>query len=278
MEVGQYYNLKAYRSTSQGMYLHDEEGDEILLPSKFVPSDLAEGSSIEVFVYEDSQERQVATTQKPKIEMYGFAMLTCVGVAPFGAFMDWGLDRDLLVPNAEMVEGMMVGRTYMTYLYHDEQDRITGTCLIEECTQHDEIELEVGQEVSLMIFDQSKMGAKAIIDQTYSGLIYTDDIYRSLKIGETLTGYVRRIREDKKIDVSLRKFGYKKVVDDAGKILELLKASGGFIALSDKSDPALIKKHLEMSKKVFKKAIGGLYRQKLITIDPDGIRLIEKSE
>lgn len=276
MEVGQYYHLKAYRQTPQGMYLQDEDGEEILLPAKYVPQHLEEGGGIEVFVYLDSQERPTATTQRPKIDMYGFSLLTCVGIAPFGAFMDWGLDRDLLVPNAEMTEGMIVGRQYMTYLFQDEQDRLTGTCLIDQCTQHDEIDLEVGQEVSLLIYDNSKLGVKAIIDQTYAGLIYKDDIYRQLKIGEALKGYIRRIREDKKIDISLRKFGYNKVIDETDKILQLLQVSGGFIALSDKSDPALIQKHLEMSKKVFKKAIGGLYRQKLIDIEDNGIRLKEK--
>lgn len=276
MEAGQYYVLESYKRTAHGMYLKDQDGEEILLPAKYVPQDLEEQSAIKVFVCTDSDDRLIATTQIPKIELYGFAMLTCVGVAPFGAFMDWGMDRDLLVPSAEMLEDMKVGWSYMTYMYHDEQDRITGTCLMEQCTQHDEIELEVGQEVDLIIYDTSPMGAKAIIDQTYSGLIYKDDIYRSLKVGEKKRGYIRRIREDKKIDLTLRRFGYKKVLDDTERILEYLKASGGYIALNDKSDPAKIKQYLEMSKKVFKKAIGGLYKRKLITMEKDGIRLIEK--
>ncbi len=277
MEVGQYYVLKAYRLVAQGMYLKNDQGEEILLPSKYVPAELQEGDTLRVFVWIDSQNRLVATTQQPKVELNGFAILKCVSIAPFGAFMDWGLDRDLLVPNAEMVEGMRPGSSYLTYMYIDDQDRLTGTTLIDRCTEYEDIELSIGEEVELLIYSLSDFGAQVIINQTYAGLVYQDDIYRPLRIGEVTKGYIRRIRADKKIDVTLRRFGYSKVIDDTERILALLRLSGGFLPLNDKSDPADIKRHLEMSKKVFKKAVGGLYKKKRIALEPHGIRLIEKT-
>jgi len=271
LEAGLHYNLKVYKIVAHGAYLEDNDSNEILLPSKNVPATLKIGDYIRVFVYEDSDDRLIATTQVPKVELYGFSMLTCVNIRSFGAFMEWGVDRDLLVPNAEMIPNMQVGKAYITYLYQDEKDRLTGTTLIDRCLQYEDIEVQVGEQVELMIYGYSDFGPKAIINQTYNGQLYNDDVYQSLKVGQIITGYIRKIRPDKKIDVTLRKFGYKKVLDETGKILEILEQSNGFIPLHDKSSPEDIKRYLGMSKKVFKKAIGSLYKKKLIQIEKDGI-------
>lgn len=275
MEAGQYYNLKAYKLTGHGVYLEDNESNEVLLPLKYVPDEVKVGDHIRVFIYTDSDDRLIATTQHPKIELHGFAMLRCVNIRPFGAFMEWGVDRDLLVPNAEMIPNMQVGKSYIVYMYLDDQDRLTGTTVIDRCLEYTDIEVAIGEQVELMIYGYSDFGPKAIINQTYNGQLYNDDIYKPVKVGQVVTGYIRKIRPDKKIDVTLRKFGYKKVLDETDKILELIENSNGFIPLHDKSSPEDIKRYLGMSKKVFKKAIGSLYKKKKIMIEKDGIRKLE---
>lgn len=278
LEIGTFQNLKAYKQVDHGMYLADDEGNEVLLPSKYVPSDLRKGDQIDVFLYADSQERLVATTQKPKINLYEFAVLKCVDIAPFGAFMDWGLDRDLLVPNAEQEEPMKKGLEYLVYLFLDEEDRITGTTHITRCISNEDFDLEVGAEVNLLVYDFTHIGIRVIIDQQYDGLLYKEQVQAPLKKGDQIKGYIQRIREDHKIDVSLHRFGYNKVIDNKERILNLLRSTDGFIRLHDKSSPEDINYYLQISKKVFKKAIGALYREKKITIEEDGIRLIKKDQ
>ena len=275
MDIGSYHKLEAYKETGHGMYLRDSDENEVLLPKKFVPDELSVGDHIEVFLYLDSQDRMVATTQKPKINLYEFAFLKCVHVSPFGAFMDWGLDRDLLIPNAEQSTPIKQGRSYLVYLFLDEQDRLTGTTHINRCVSNEDSDLEVGQKVQLLIYDFISIGTRVIIDQQYDGLLYKDQVQRPLKPGDEIEGYVQRIRADKKIDVSLHRFGYKKVLDNKEKILELLRSTGGYIRLNDKSDPDDIHYYLQISKKVFKKAIGALYKERKINIEEEGIRLVE---
>jgi len=218
LEVGQYYNLKVYKLTGHGIYLEDDESNEILLPSKYSPEEVKVGDQLRVFIYTDSDDRPIV------------------------------------------------------YMYLDDQDRLTGTTVIDRCLEYTDIEVAIGEEVELMIYGYSDFGPKVIINQTYNGQLYNDDIYNPVKIGQIVKGYIRKIRPDKKIDVTLRKFGYKKVLDETDKILELIENSNGFIPLHDKSSPEDIKRYLGMSKKVFKKAIGSLYKKKKIIIEKDGIR------
>lgn len=275
MEICSFQTLTAYKETKHGMYLQDEEGEEVLLPSKFVPADLKVDDEIEVFIYYDSQDREIATTQKPIINPYGFAYLDCVDVAPFGAFMDWGLDRDLLIPNAEQAHPLTVGQSYLTYLFVDEQDRITGTTHVDRCFSNEDFDLKIGDQVDLLVYQFTDMGVKVVIDDMYTGLLYRDQVQAPLRHGDRVTGYISKIRAENKLDVSLHRFGYNKVIDNKDRILEALNNSGGFLPLHDKSEPDKIKHHLQISKKVFKKAIGGLYKDKRIRIEPEGIYLIK---
>lgn len=275
MEVGTFQVLEAYKETQNGMFLRDKDQDEVLLPAKYVPTDLKEGDQIEVFIYLDSQEREIATTQKPKINPYEFAFLTCVDEAPFGAFMDWGLDRDLLIPTFEQETPILKGKSYLVYLFMDERDRPTGTTFIERCVSNEDFDLEVGTEVDLLVYKFTDMGMKVIINQTYDGLLYRDQVQKRLIHSEEIKGYISKIRPGNKIDVSLHRFGYRKVEDNAQKILDALKAADGFLPLNDKTDPEIINKNLHISKKVFKKAIGALYKEKLIKIEKDGIYLVK---
>lgn len=275
MEVCSYQTLTAYKETKHGMYLQDDEGEEVLLPSKYVPADLKVDDEIDVFIYYDSQDREIATTQKPIISPYGFAYLDCVDVAPFGAFMDWGLDRDLLIPNAEQAYPLTVGQSYLTYLFVDEQERITGTTHVDRCFSNEDFDLKIGDEVDLLVYQFTDMGVKVVIDDMYTGLLYRDQVQSPLRHGDRTTGYISKIRAENKIDVSLHRFGYNKVIDNKDRIIEVLNNAGGFLPLHDKSEPDKIKHHLQISKKVFKKAIGGLYKDKKIRIEPDGIYLIK---
>jgi len=276
MEAGAYYHLEAYREVKHGMYLRDKEGEEILMPTKFVPAGITVGSKLDVFVYLDSQDRLVATSQKSKISLYEFAFLRCISLSSFGAFMDWGLDRDLLIPRSEQIGKMEQDKIYLVYLFLDDQGRPTGTTRIEDCTSNDDSDLEVGEEVDLMIYGYTDIGIKVLINEQYSGLLYRDQVQSRLYVGDSTKGYIHRIREDKKVDVSLHRFGYKKVLDNKGRILQALEDSGGFLPLHDKSKPEEIVRRLEISKKIFKKSIGSLYKERKIEILRDGIRLIKR--
>ena len=278
LEIGTIQILKAYKEAKHGTYLADKNDNEVLLPMKYVPKDLNVGDEIEVFIYRDSQERITATTQKPKINLYEFAFLKCIDIVPFGAFMDWGIDRDLLIPNAEQLSPIRSGQNYLVYLFLDEQDRITGTTHIDRCVSNEDFDLEVGTEVDLLVFDFSPIGIKVIINQTYEGLLYKDQVQVPLKRGEEIKGYISKIRDGNKIDVSLHRFGYNKVIDNKEKIIRLLeKSENGFLAIHDKSTPEDIHYYLQISKKVFKKTIGALYKEKKIAIEENGIRLIKRA-
>ncbi len=275
MEICTYQTLIAYKKTQHGMYLRDDKNEEVLLPTKYVPNNLKIDDKIDVFIYYDSQDREVATTQKPSINPYGFAYLDCVDIAPFGAFMDWGLDRDLLIPNAEQSYPLKVGQSYLTYLFVDEHDRITGTTHVDRCFSNEDFDLKIGDEVDLLVYQFTDMGVKVVIDDTYGGLLYRDQVQSPLRHGDKVKGYISKIRAENKIDVSLHRFGYNKVIDNKDKVLDKLKKAGGFLPLHDKSEPDKIKHHLQISKKVFKKVIGGLYKEKKIRIEPEGIYIIQ---
>ena len=274
IQPGIFNLLTAKRLAPPGMYLVDDEDTEVLLPNKYIPEDMLIDDEINVFIFYDSEDRMTATTVKPKIELHQFAGLTVKDVTPFGAFMDWGLEKDLLVPFSEQDRRMQRGATYLIYLYFDEAtERLVGTSRVHKQLERDHVELKTGDEVDLLLGDATDLGIKVIINNKYDGLLYHSEIFKNLQLGERRKGYVKTVREDGKVDVSLEKQGYQNVEPNAQKILDKLKANGGFLPLHDKSSPDLIQMHLEMSKKTFKKAVGALYRQKIIRLEGKGIHL-----
>lgn len=281
IRLGKYNRLTAFRATDFGWYLTDvDQTEEVLLPNRFVPDGLVEGQEIEVFIFNDSEDRVTATTQKPTIELDTFSYLQVYETSNFGAFMDMGLDRQLLVPFSEQRNRLQAGEWYIIYMYLDgESDRLVGSNKWLNFVETEDIDLEIGQEVDLLIADRTDLGIKVIIDDLYMGLIFQNEIFKEIRKGDRVIGYVKNIREDGKIDVSLQKQGYQNVVGEfASKILKELKGRNGFMNLNDKSAPGEIYAQLEMSKKNFKKSIGALYKQKIIRIEKDGIYLVDKMD
>ncbi|HLO43052.1 MAG TPA: S1-like domain-containing RNA-binding protein [Leadbetterella sp.] len=281
MEVGKYNTLQILRGTSVGMYLGDEEGNDVLLPHKYIPENTQIGESIEVFIYRDSEDRLIATTLKPLILLNQFAILEVVAATQFGAFLDWGLEKDLFVPFKEQNHKLQKGQWVPVYLYLDEQtDRLVASAKINKYFKNlDGVDLDEGQEVDLLVFEKTELGHNVVINNLYKGLVYENETFRRLAWGDTTKGYVKLIREEGKIDISLQPLGFLKTLEPNQKtILEKLEASGGVLNLSDSSDPIEIQEVLEMSKKSFKKAIGVLYKDKKILINKDSIVLNNTSK
>lgn len=273
--IGQYNLLEVARSTPHGLYLEDKEGEAILLPGKFIPEGTAVGDMLEVYVYKDNEDRPIATTQEPVFTLYECALLEVTDLNAHGAFVDYGVDKELLVPFREQQEPMQLGKSYLVYMYLDGQtDRLTGSTKIEQFLEEDPEDLEQGEEVLITIWKESELGFNVVVNNQYKGLIYHNEVFQSLTIGDHLSAYVAQIRPDGKLDIRLEKDGYQKVEPNAQKILDLLKKRAGFILLTDKSSPEQIKQQLGMSKKTFKKAVGSLYKQKRIQLEDKGIRLI----
>lgn len=275
MNQGVFNKLSAKRRTLNGYYLVDEEDNEVLLPNKYVPSGMEVGDEISVFIYKDSEDRLIATNIEPYISLNKFAMLEVLDMNPVGAFMDWGLEKDLLVPYSEQTQRMNVGRFYPIYLYLDDKtDRLVGSGKTDRYLEKDDITVEKDEEVELLICDSTDIGINVIINNIHKGLLYDNELFQAVSPGDIVKGYIKNVRPDKKIDVSLQKQGYASVEPNSEKILQKLKENNGFLNLTDKSDPVVILAKLEMSKKVFKKAVGALYKQKLIRIENDGIYLV----
>ncbi len=274
IQLGEFHNLIIIRESDHGIYLENEEGDEVLLPNKYVPETWMVYDKIEVFVYLDHEERPVATTLKPKIKLDQFGKLTCVEVNKFGAFLDWGLEKHLFVPFKEQVVPMEPGNEYLVFCYLDlETGRLAASSKVHAFLDNSELTVKPFEQVDLLVSNETELGYNVIINQLHLGLIYHDEVFKSLKIGDSVTGYIKKIREDNKIDITLQRPGYRSIEPNAQKILDSLKAAGGFMDISDKSAPDDIKNRLQMSKKSFKKAAGNLYKQRLIEIKEDGIHL-----
>lgn len=275
--LGEYNSLKIVRQTDNGVYLTDEENSgEVLLPNKFVPETWDVGDVIQVFIFKDSEDRITATTDKPLIKLNEFACLQVRDVNDFGAFLNWGLDKDLLVPFKEQPGKMIPGNWYIVHLYLDEQtNRLAASARYQKFLQKQFIRLQAGEAVDLLIDDQTELGINVIINNRYRGLIYQNEIFEKLRRGDRRKGYVKLVRPDGKIDVTLQKTGYAKIEPNGEKILAQLKANHGYLLLTDKSDPDDIAEVLKMSKKTFKKAIGTLYKQRLIRLEEDGIYLVQ---
>ena len=275
INIGENNHLKAARRTDNGVYLTDEEGSgEVLLPNKYVPADLEFGDILEVFIFMDSEDRITATTAEPKIKLHEFACLQVRDVTNVGAFLDWGLEKDLLAPFKEQPGRMLKGHWYMVFLYLDgETDRLVASGRYQKFLQKENITVKPGEEVDLVIDDPTDLGVNVIINHRFRGLIYRNELFERVRRGDRRSGYIKTVREDGKIDVTLQKPGYAKVEPNAEKILAELKANDGYLRLTDKSDPDDITEILEMSKKTFKKAVGALYKQRLIRLEEDGIYL-----
>jgi predicted RNA-binding protein (virulence factor B family) len=273
--LGQKNTLTILRASAVGLYLTDDEQNEILLPNKFTTPEMAIGEKIEVFVYTDSEDRPVATTQEPLIQLNQFAALRVVDIAPFGAFMDWGLDKDLLVPAKQQVEPMKVGETHVVYLYLDEEtDRLAASSKLNRFFVNEHMTLEEGEEVDIMIYEDHFLGYFAVINDAYKGLVYKNEVYKDLEIGDRMKAWVKKVKPTNEVDLSTRKIGFSHVEEVRDELYDYLKANKGFIALTDDSSPHEIADLLKVSKKTFKKSLGMLYRKRLVRIEADGVYLV----
>ncbi|WP_066629607.1 CvfB family protein [Labilibacter marinus] len=276
-EIGKYNVLKVVKDLDFGLYLDGgEELGEILIPRRYVPVNCSVDDELEVFIYLDSEDRLIATTEMPEVTVGEFAFLEAVAVGKVGAFLDWGLPKDLLVPFREQKMDMEKGKSYVVYVYlDDESSRIAASSKIEKFLDNLPPEYEEGQEVDLMIYHQSELGYKAIINGAHTGILYDNEVFRNLHKGDKMKGYVKKVREDDKIDLILEKPGYGKVDGIAQGLLDRLNKASGFIDITDKSPADEITRRLGISKKNFKKAVGSLYKQKIIALEKEGIRLLK---
>jgi hypothetical protein len=276
MNIGEFNDLEILRFTSVGAYLGDPEGNDVLLPNKYLDDSHEIGQIIKVFVYRDSEDRAVATTEIPLIELGSFAYLKINSVDFYGAFADWGLEKDLMIPFKEQNKKLEAGQYCLVHLLLDTQtDRVYGSTKVnrylEPCTEV----FRPNQEVNLLICDKTDLGVKVIVNERYSGMIFRSDLSRPLQRGERTAGFVAHVREDGKLDVRLEPAGYVKIPDSAERLLEILKTKGR-LPYTDKSDPDLIREELGMSKKTFKQAVGALYKSRLILLEADGIVLSDE--
>ena len=272
--IGQYSRLKIVRITPSGAFLASEEGD-ILLPGKFIPEGAGIGTELEVFVYLDSEDRPVATVQKPLAVVGAFALLTVKDTnAKVGSFLDWGLDKDLLLPFGEQLAPVKKGEQVLVCLYQDSSGRIAASARLDRFLKPADGSLAEGDAVDLFIYAYTDLGAKVVVNGRYVGMLFQNELYGSPKAGEPLRGYVKKIRDGGKIDITLRRGGAQEARSDRDLVLAALTdATDGFLPLNDKSSPEAISKLLKLSKKSFKKAVGGLYREGLVSMSDDGIRL-----
>ncbi|MGY6523224.1 MAG: CvfB family protein [Mongoliitalea sp.] len=274
-ELGKVSSLFINRFSPHGAYLALQDGGEVLLPKSYLTGEEKEGEELEVFVYTDSEDRPVAVTNRPKMLLDEFEVLEVKEVTKFGAFLDWGLPKDLFVPKAEMGKPMEVGEKYLVMLCRDNKtERLIGVSKYEDFLLRDTQGFETGQEVGILIFEETDLGFKALIDGDFEGLIYKNEVFEDVQVGDRKKAFVKKRREDGKIDLQLLPIGRAKYEEGAEKILETLKVRK-FLPLHDKSSPESIKELLGMSKKHFKQSIGQLYKAQRIKILDNGIEIIE---
>ncbi len=276
IELGNYNTLEIVRDTSVGLFLASDTGVEILLPNKYVPSEYEIGDKLNVFCYLDHEERPVATSLKPFVKRNCFGFLKVAEVNKIGAFMDWGLEKHLLVPFREQRDKMKEGQWYVVHCYMDEQSfRLVASNKLDKFLNNEELTVKEGEEVAILVTRLTDLGWEVIINDKHKGLVFRNDIFKRMAVGNFMKGYIKNIRPDHKIDVVLQPIGSKVLEPTAQKIYKTLKQQGGFLPLHDKSDPKEITKILEMSKKTFKKGIGSLYKARKIEIKDDGIYAID---
>ena len=274
LQIGVYHTLKIDRETKVGLFLVNAT-DDVLLPNKYVPNDFTIGDDITVFVYLDHEERPVATTIKPLISLNSFAVLKVNYINKFGAFLNWGMEKDLFVPFKEQARPMEKDKRYIVTMYLDKQTgRLAASSKINQFLDKEPLDIEVGQEVDLMVSHITEIGINVIINGKFRGLAYQNEVFETVSPGYKTKGYIKTIRPDGKIDVSFQKQGFEAIDDSSQQVLEALKQNDGVLKLNDNSHPEEIKSVLKISKKTFKKAIGSLYKQKLIDINNEGIQLV----
>jgi predicted RNA-binding protein (virulence factor B family) len=275
IKTGEYNLLKVLREVEFGLYLDDgEEG--ILLPKRFVPAGTKVGDEINAFVYHDSDDRLIATTQKPLGILGDIVKLRTISVTAQGAFLDYGLMKDLFVPKSQQLTGMLPNGEYLVKIYRDEQtNRIAATERIEQTLSNDVLTVKEMDAVDLIVFRRTDIGYVMIINNRHTGVLHFNEIYRNIGIGDKFEGFIKKIYSDNKIDVSAGKAGYKRVEDETEKIVRLLQENDGYLPYYDKSDPEEIYNFFGMSKKTFKMTVGNLYKQKKISLEKTGIRLID---
>lgn len=276
IHIGEYNTLTILREKEPGLFLSDEEDNEVLLPNRYVPKEFKIWDKLEVFVYLDNEERLVAVTDKPYITKGEFAVLRCNEVSEHGAFLDWGMVKELFCPFKEQTFKMKKGGWYLVYCYLDEKtDRLVASSKTNKFLSNQDLTVEQFQEVDLIVSHPSEIGMNVIVNKKHSGLIFNDNIFQDLSVGDRLKGIVKKIRKDNKLDIALGQVGYRNIEPNAEAIIRELEDNSGFVNLTDKSSPEDIKEVFQMSKKNFKKAIGSLYKQRIITIEKGGIRLSE---
>ncbi|MEM6348422.1 MAG: S1-like domain-containing RNA-binding protein [Bacteroidota bacterium] len=275
ISIGEYQSLRIERDMPQGYYLSDDEGNEVLLPRNFVTPEMQIGDALAVFVYNDSEDRPVATTETPIFSVHEFAYLEVVDTNEIGAFCDWGLAKALFVPFRNQVRRLEKGEQHVIYMYLDKlTKRLVGTTKIDKyLIKETEEEFEMGEEVDLLVYAKTELGYNVIVDKRYKGLIYNNEIHQPIQVGQQLTGYIKPLRGDGKLDISLDQIGHQSIEPNAQYLLDELKAENGFLSFTDKSEPSLIRERFGISKKLFKKALGTLYRQQLVLLKEDGIYL-----
>jgi len=276
--VGRFNVLKVLRVTGSGYFLDGEELGDILLPGNNVPSALEVDDQIEVFLYFDSEDRIIATTDDPYCEVGEFALLEVVEVNEVGAFLNWGLQKDLLVPFREQKVKMEPGSWHIVYIYLDDQtNRIAASAKVDKFLGKEPATFKPGEEVELFIYGPCPLGYNAIINNSHWGMLYSGEVFQPLNRGEHITGYISKVREDGKIDLNLSPPGYKKANTSSELIVEYLKRHNGFMELTDKSAADDIYETFGISKKNFKMALGGLYKERVVELGENGVRLVEKT-
>jgi uncharacterized protein len=271
--IGKFNDLEVVRRSPHGVYLKFGQ-DEVLLPNKYVPEDIKEGNTIRVFLYKDSEDRPVATTLEPLGVLGDYVALEVVEVAPFGAFMEWGLEKHLLVPNSEMARKMAVGNRYVVRIMLDyKTERLIGVSKIENFLEVPG-NLNEGLKVRGLVYKKTDLGFNVIVDSQFMGLLYNSAIFEPLTIGQSIVCFIDKVRDDGKIDLRLKKGGVESIDEDAQKFLDFLEENDGHTTITDRSSPREIQEKLGLSKKAFKRAVGNLYKKRLITIQPGEIKLI----
>lgn len=277
VDIGNFYTLPVTKLCNHGIYLDADELGDVLLPRRYVPEGIEVGDEIEVFLYLDSEDTPIATTEQPYAKLGDCAALKVVDINKAGAFLDWGLSKDLMVPYSEMRVPMEVGRSYVVHIFLDKRDqRLVASSKLSQFLPEEGGDFKAEQEVELLICSRSDLGYKAIVNNTHIGLIFRDDALQNLRMGKKLQGYIKEIRPDGRIDLCLQLQGQAVRDQLSIKIMEHIKANGGSTPLNDKSSPDDIFRQFQVSKKNFKKAVGGLLKQKLISIEADGLHLKSK--
>jgi predicted RNA-binding protein (virulence factor B family) len=276
IELGRLNELEILRDTSVGLFLGDGDGNDVLLPNKYVPEDYEIGQKISVFCYLDYDERPVATTLEPDIMLGEFRLLRVAEVNEFGAFMEWGLEKHLLVPFREQRVKMREGQWYVVHCYLDDKSgRLVASNKLDKFLSNDQLEVKEWDEVTLVVTRQTDLGWEVIINEKHKGLVYFNEVFKAINIGDVIPGCIKKIRNDNKIDISLQPLGSRVLEPAAKKIYDVLIANNGFLNLHDKSDPNDIRDMMQMSKKTFKKGLGTLYKERKITFEKDGIALVK---